>query len=164
MTLYPALLVSPGHHSASLILPTGRTATPVLYFAGGGPAWGLQGRPFFCLRDLFPFYLRHVGRDTTSSSLCGNIDFAECQNTTGTMSKLSPALKALISARFAMPDTVAAPKHIRSVYQTIEREAASKDVGLPSWLAISVRPSKVFAMRQCVLTRWLHIDRCNDDN
>ena len=66
------------------------------------------------------------------------------------MSKLSPALKVLISARFAMPDTVAAPKHIRSVYQTIEREAASKDVGLPSWLAISVGPSNAIAMRQYI--------------
>lgn len=54
------------------------------------------------------------------------------------MSKLSPALKAAISASFARPGTVAAPKGIRSVYRSIEQEAASKDVGRPSWLAISV--------------------------
>jgi hypothetical protein len=80
------------------------------------------------------------------------------------MSKLSPALRALISARFAMPDTVAAPEHIKSVYQTIQQEAASKDVGLPSWLAISVGPSKEIIMKQCGLTRWLHKDRCDDDD
>jgi hypothetical protein len=53
------------------------------------------------------------------------------------MSKLSPALKAAISAAFAKPNTVAAPKSILSVYKTIQDEATSKDVGLPSFLAIS---------------------------
>jgi hypothetical protein len=122
-------------------------------------------RRFFCLRRLsFIIGILRMSRDKTPSSLCGSIVYGECPNTTSTMSKLSPALKALISARFAMPDTVAAPMHIRSVYQTIEREAASKDVGLPSWLAISVGSGNITAMRQCKLIRRLHIDRCDDDN
>lgn len=67
-----------------------------------------------------------------------NYKILEAVENINAMSKLSPALKALINAPFARPDTVAASKHIRSVYQTIEQEAASKGVGLPSWLAISV--------------------------
>ena len=90
--------------------------------------------------------------------------FLRVPNTISTMSKLSPALKALISARFARPDTVAAPKHIRSVYQTIEREAASKDVGLPSWLAISVCQDIANALRSIWLTRRSYIDCRNDNN
>jgi len=53
------------------------------------------------------------------------------------MSKLSPPLKSLINAAFARPGTVAAPAGIRSVYEKIGSEAASKDVGLPYWLTIS---------------------------
>ncbi|TDZ14893.1 Dol-P-Man:Man(5)GlcNAc(2)-PP-Dol alpha-1,3-mannosyltransferase [Colletotrichum orbiculare MAFF 240422] len=53
------------------------------------------------------------------------------------MSKLSPSLKALINAPFARPGPTAAPSHIRDVYQTIARDAATKNVGAKPWLAIS---------------------------
>jgi hypothetical protein len=54
------------------------------------------------------------------------------------MSKLSPSLKALISAPYACPGYAPAPRNIRSVFQKIEEEASKKNVGLPSWLTISV--------------------------
>ncbi|TAQ88265.1 hypothetical protein B7494_g3408 [Chlorociboria aeruginascens] len=53
------------------------------------------------------------------------------------MSKLSSALKALIRASFACPNTVPAPENIRSVYARLQQEAASRDVGESSWLALS---------------------------
>ncbi|KAL3418588.1 hypothetical protein PVAG01_10304 [Phlyctema vagabunda] len=53
------------------------------------------------------------------------------------MSKLSTPLKAFISAPFARPGMVAAPKQIRSVYSTIQEDANSKGVGRSSWLTIS---------------------------
>jgi len=53
-------------------------------------------------------------------------------------SKLSPSLKALISASFARPNTLPATPRIRSVYERLRQEATSKDVGTSSWLALSV--------------------------
>ncbi|GKT65437.1 conserved mitochondrial protein [Colletotrichum tofieldiae] len=53
------------------------------------------------------------------------------------MSKLAPSLKALINAPFARPGQTAAPSHIREVYQSIARDAASKNVGTKPWLAVS---------------------------
>ncbi|PSS23477.1 hypothetical protein M430DRAFT_117704 [Amorphotheca resinae ATCC 22711] len=53
------------------------------------------------------------------------------------MSKLSPALKALIAAPFARPNTLPAPPHIRSVYERLRTEAAAKKVGSAPWLALS---------------------------
>ncbi|KAF7901904.1 uncharacterized protein EAF01_007202 [Botrytis porri] len=53
------------------------------------------------------------------------------------MSKLSPSLKALISAPYARPGYAPAPRNIRSVFQKIKEEASANSVGLPSWLTIS---------------------------
>ncbi|RDW82525.1 AhpD-like protein [Coleophoma cylindrospora] len=53
------------------------------------------------------------------------------------MSKLSQPLKTLISASFARPGMVAAPKQIRSVYSAIEEDANARGVGRASWLTIS---------------------------
>ncbi|KAI9376198.1 hypothetical protein BJX61DRAFT_491150 [Aspergillus egyptiacus] len=52
------------------------------------------------------------------------------------MSKLSPALKALINAPAARPNTVPAPRNIQSVYAKIQQTAQAKNVSLPSWLAL----------------------------
>ncbi|KAK7525482.1 uncharacterized protein IWZ02DRAFT_418175 [Phyllosticta citriasiana] len=57
------------------------------------------------------------------------------------MSKLSEPLKALINARFALPDVTPAPKSIHSVFERIARDAASKDVGVPAWLTIATATS-----------------------
>lgn len=54
------------------------------------------------------------------------------------MSKLSPSLKALISAAHASLGTVPAPPHIISVYQQIADEADSRKVGLEAWLTAAV--------------------------
>lgn len=59
------------------------------------------------------------------------------RETSSHMSKLSVPLKGLINASFAKPGTIAAPKHISSVYQSIQQDATSKDVGLLPWLTIS---------------------------
>ncbi|TVY16993.1 Dol-P-Man:Man(5)GlcNAc(2)-PP-Dol alpha-1,3-mannosyltransferase, partial [Lachnellula arida] len=53
------------------------------------------------------------------------------------MSKLSPTLKALISAPYARPNTLPAPPHIRSVYERLRQEASAKNVGTPAWLTLS---------------------------
>ncbi|EDO04607.1 hypothetical protein SS1G_07090 [Sclerotinia sclerotiorum 1980 UF-70] len=53
------------------------------------------------------------------------------------MSKLSPSLKALISAPHARPGYAPAPKNIRAVFQKIKEEASTNNVGLASWLTIS---------------------------
>ncbi|KAF1817310.1 hypothetical protein P152DRAFT_504607 [Eremomyces bilateralis CBS 781.70] len=53
------------------------------------------------------------------------------------MSKLSPALRTLINAPHARPNIIPAPSHIRSVYEDIARDAARKNVGRPSWLALA---------------------------
>ena len=54
------------------------------------------------------------------------------------MSKLSPQLKSLINAPFARPGAVAAPRNMRSVYESIAKDAESKNVGVPAWLSIAV--------------------------
>ena len=54
------------------------------------------------------------------------------------MSKLSESLKAVINAAHAKPNTTPAPKNIRSVYERLASNAASKKVGLPAWLTASV--------------------------
>ncbi|KAE9381069.1 hypothetical protein N431DRAFT_439962 [Stipitochalara longipes BDJ] len=53
------------------------------------------------------------------------------------MSKLSPSLKALINAPFARPNTLPASPRIRSVYDSLRKEASSKNVGVPAWLTLS---------------------------
>ncbi|GAB7340391.1 hypothetical protein MBLNU457_6831t2 [Dothideomycetes sp. NU457] len=53
------------------------------------------------------------------------------------MSKLSPSLKSLINAPFARPGAVSAPKNIKSVYESIAKEAEAKNVGVPAWLSIA---------------------------
>ncbi|KAH8811229.1 hypothetical protein F5884DRAFT_781555 [Xylogone sp. PMI_703] len=57
------------------------------------------------------------------------------------MSKLSPALKALINAPFARPSYTPAPAHIRSVFENIKHEATSKDVGTNAWVVLSTAAS-----------------------
>lgn len=54
------------------------------------------------------------------------------------MSKLSEPLKALINAAHAKPNTLPAPRNIRSVYEKIASNAAAKKVGMPAWLTASV--------------------------
>lgn len=53
------------------------------------------------------------------------------------MSKLSPALKQLINAAHARPGPVPAPPKIQSVFKKIEQEATDRQLGRPSWLAVS---------------------------
>ncbi|KAL6702563.1 dolichyl-P-Man:Man(5)GlcNAc(2)-PP-dolichol alpha-1,3-mannosyltransferase [Coniothyrium glycines] len=53
------------------------------------------------------------------------------------MSKLSPALKALINAAHSRPGPVPAPPRIQAVYKRIEQEASQRRLGRPSWLGIS---------------------------
>ncbi|EAW12116.1 uncharacterized protein ACLA_060730 [Aspergillus clavatus NRRL 1] len=53
------------------------------------------------------------------------------------MSKISSRLKALINAPSARPNTVPAPRNIRSVYQKIQQHALANNVSSPSWLALS---------------------------
>jgi hypothetical protein len=55
-----------------------------------------------------------------------------------TMSKLSPALKALINSPAARPSIVPAPAHITSVYQAIQQTAIAKRLSDHSWLTLSV--------------------------
>jgi len=54
------------------------------------------------------------------------------------MSKLSPALKALISAAHAKPNTIPAPPQIRGVYEKLWKDAQKNNVGTPAWLTMSV--------------------------
>jgi hypothetical protein len=56
------------------------------------------------------------------------------------MSKLSPALKALINAPHARPGTIPAPAQITSVYASIAKEAQPKNVGLKAWFSAAVCP------------------------
>ncbi|KKA22317.1 Conserved mitochondrial protein [Rasamsonia emersonii CBS 393.64] len=51
------------------------------------------------------------------------------------MSKLSPALKALINAPHARAGTVPAPPQIYAVYQSIAKEAEPRNVGLKAWFS-----------------------------
>jgi hypothetical protein len=53
------------------------------------------------------------------------------------MSKLSGPLKALINAPHVRPGPVASSKQVAAVYNAIARDAASKGIGLPAWLALS---------------------------
>ncbi|KAL4979772.1 hypothetical protein BDW66DRAFT_148115 [Aspergillus desertorum] len=53
------------------------------------------------------------------------------------MSKLSPSLKALINSPAARPNTVPAPRNIRSVYAKIQQTARAKNVSRDSWIALS---------------------------
>ncbi|KZM24029.1 dolichyl-P-Man:Man(5)GlcNAc(2)-PP-dolichol alpha-1,3-mannosyltransferase [Ascochyta rabiei] len=53
------------------------------------------------------------------------------------MSKLSPALKQLINAAHSRPGPVPAPPKIQSVFKKIEQEATDRQLGRPSWLAVS---------------------------
>lgn len=54
------------------------------------------------------------------------------------MSKLSPALKALIDAPFAHAKTLPAPSNITSVYQKIAKHAEIKKVEKPTWVTMAV--------------------------
>ncbi|OKL62421.1 Dol-P-Man:Man(5)GlcNAc(2)-PP-Dol alpha-1,3-mannosyltransferase [Talaromyces atroroseus] len=51
------------------------------------------------------------------------------------MSKLSPALKALINSPYARPGTIPAPAQISAVYAGIAKEAEPRNVGLRAWFA-----------------------------
>ncbi|KAF2273026.1 uncharacterized protein EI97DRAFT_384404 [Westerdykella ornata] len=53
------------------------------------------------------------------------------------MSKLSPSLKGLINAAHARPGITPAPHNIDALYSKIEREASTRKLGRPSWLALS---------------------------
>ncbi|KAF9694636.1 hypothetical protein EKO04_007300 [Ascochyta lentis] len=53
------------------------------------------------------------------------------------MSKLSPALKQLINAAHSRPGPVPAPPKIQSIFKKIESEATDRQLGRPSWLAVS---------------------------
>ncbi|KAF2157612.1 hypothetical protein K461DRAFT_235973, partial [Myriangium duriaei CBS 260.36] len=53
------------------------------------------------------------------------------------MSKLPPALKNLINAPFARPGAVPTTPNIKSVYEAVAKDAASKNVGVPAWLSIA---------------------------
>ncbi|KAF2796376.1 hypothetical protein K505DRAFT_415779 [Melanomma pulvis-pyrius CBS 109.77] len=53
------------------------------------------------------------------------------------MSRLSPSLKALISAAHARPGPIPAPRNIEALYKKIEQEASARKLGRPSWLALS---------------------------
>lgn len=55
------------------------------------------------------------------------------------MSKLSDSLKALINAPFARPGPTPAPRNIKSVYESVAKEASEHHVGRPSWITLSVR-------------------------
>lgn len=55
------------------------------------------------------------------------------------MAKLSPALKALISAAHAKPNTLPAPPRIRGVYERLRKDGEMKGgVGVGAWLCLSV--------------------------
>ena len=73
-------------------------------------------------------------RSNTSTS-------SDNSTTRGSMSKLSPPLKALINAPFSRPGPVPAPRGIADVYARIAREAEQHRVGTNPWLAISVSRS-----------------------
>lgn len=68
------------------------------------------------------------------------------------MSKLSPALKALIAAAHAKPNTIPAPPQIRRVYEQLWKDAQSKNVGTPAWLTMSVCRKLLFEIWEC--RRW----------
>ncbi|PYI13065.1 hypothetical protein BO86DRAFT_453213 [Aspergillus japonicus CBS 114.51] len=53
------------------------------------------------------------------------------------MSRMSPALKALINSPAARPNTLPAPRNIQSVYAKIQQEAQAKGISQPSWLALT---------------------------
>ncbi|KAF1985961.1 hypothetical protein K402DRAFT_454648 [Aulographum hederae CBS 113979] len=53
------------------------------------------------------------------------------------MSKLSETLKALIASPIARPGPIPAPRNVRSLYERIAKEAEEKNVGRPSWVALS---------------------------
>jgi len=53
------------------------------------------------------------------------------------MARLSPTLKALINTPHARPNTIPAPKGISSVYERIAQDAALRNVGQRSWLALA---------------------------
>lgn len=57
------------------------------------------------------------------------------------MSKLSEPLKALINAGFARPGPAPASKGIRTLFDRIAKESASKNVGTPCWLTIATATS-----------------------
>ncbi|EKG21385.1 hypothetical protein MPH_01377 [Macrophomina phaseolina MS6] len=57
------------------------------------------------------------------------------------MAKLSEPLKALINAGFARPGPAPAPKGIRSLFERIAQDSASKNVATPCWLTIATATS-----------------------
>jgi len=62
------------------------------------------------------------------------------------MSKLSPALKALINAPFARSGQAPAPRHLAAIYQRIAQEARDRKYGNRPWLALSVRCESIIAV------------------
>ena len=71
---------------------------------------------------------------------CGrfsSLSIAISSSSQSTMSKLSQPLKELIASAHAKPGPIPAPKQIRSVYDSIAKEAKAQNVGLPAWLTLS---------------------------
>lgn len=56
------------------------------------------------------------------------------------MAKLSASLKALINAPFARAGPLPAPARVGELFQSIAKDASRRNVGVNSWLAISVGP------------------------
>lgn len=76
------------------------------------------------------------------------------------MSKLSPALKALIDAPFAHAKTLPAPRNITSIYERIAQHAESKRVEKPTWVTMATgatmtmnSPESLAALHQLASTR-----------
>ncbi|KAG8623538.1 hypothetical protein KVT40_008514 [Elsinoe batatas] len=68
------------------------------------------------------------------------------------MSKLSPTLKNLINAPFARPGAVPAPSNIKSVYEHVAKDAASKNLGVPAWLSIATATTMTMNSPDSLLT------------
>lgn len=90
--------------------------------------------------------IRLVLSDYTDSNLT-TLCFSTSQHTqrfltNSTMSsasatKLSPALKSLINAPHARGASLPSPPHIKSLFQRVEKDAQSKDIGIRIWLCLS---------------------------
>lgn len=72
------------------------------------------------------------------------------------MSKLSPALKALINSPLARPGTVPAPRTIQSVYQNISQGAQAHRVSQPTWLALSTAATMTMNSPESLMVLFQH--------
>lgn len=59
------------------------------------------------------------------------------------MSRLSPALKTLITAPSAFPNPIPAPRGIGHVYESISRDASQHGVSPRAWICIAVCSPRV---------------------